>query len=53
MYRVEYKATNAGNAWQGYGSYGSESSAISAASRIAAKYFAVRVTKNGVVVYIV
>ena len=52
MYRVEYKASNAGNAWTGYGSYGSESTAINTASRIAGRYFAVRVICNGQVVFI-
>lgn len=52
MYKVEYKAKNAANAWTGYGSYGSESTAIATADRIRPKYFAVRVTKNGMVVYV-
>jgi len=52
MYKVEFKASNAGNAWQGYGTYGSETSAMQSASRIAGKFFAVRVTKNGQIIWV-
>jgi len=43
MFRVLYKSQNAASAWSTFGSYGSESSALSAAERIADRYFMVRV----------
>lgn len=47
MYKVQFKATNAFQAWANYGSYGSESSALDVASRLSARYFMVRVLKDG------
>ena len=43
MYKVEYKVSNGGQAWQTHGSYSTEQTALSAAARISAKYFMVRV----------
>lgn len=43
MYRVQYKAANAGNSWSGYGTYSSEASAMQVATLISGRYFAVRV----------
>ena len=53
MYRAEYKASNAGNAWSGIGSYGSESQALNAAERKKAQgAYMVRVKdKNGNVIF--
>lgn len=46
MYKVQFKATNAFQAWANYGSYSSESSALNVASRLSARYFMVRVLKG-------
>ena len=43
MFRVQYKASNAGNSWNGYGTYRSEASALQVAGLISGRYFAVRV----------
>lgn len=46
MYKVQYKSSNAGSAWTTSGTYASESTALSNASKIAGKYFMVRVIDN-------
>lgn len=53
MYRAQFKARNAYEAWSGIGTYGSESAAIDAAVRKKnAGAFLVRVIdKNGNVIY--
>ncbi len=43
MYRVQYKTHNASQAWMTKGNYSSESEALGSASRIAGRYFMVRV----------
>jgi len=43
MYKVQYKCSNANQAWNTAGSYGSESDALASAARAAEKYFMVRV----------
>lgn len=43
MYKVQYKSSNVNQAWSTVGSYGSEQSALSNTSRVASKYFMVRV----------
>jgi hypothetical protein len=50
-YKVEYKPSNASQAWSTLGSYGSENSALAAAERIADRYFMVRVMADGYVVW--
>ena len=53
MYRVQYKASNAGNSWCGYGTYSSEASAMQVAGLISGRYFAVRVIdREGRVVWV-
>ena len=53
MYRVQFKPSNAGQAWMGHGTYGSEAAAMQAADRIANKHFAVRVVdRDGRVVWV-
>jgi hypothetical protein len=47
MYKVQFKSHNALQAWMGYGTYGSEGAAIQSATRIAGKYFMVRVIDAG------
>ena len=52
MYKVQYKSSNANQAWSTHGSYGSENSALNNAARIAPKKFMTKVTdSNGHVVW--
>lgn len=42
-YKVQFKSHNAYQSWTSLGSYGSESVALSNATRVAGRYFMVRV----------
>ena len=46
MYKVQFKVSNAFQAWANYGSYSSEASALNVASRLSTRYFMVRVISN-------
>ena len=47
MYKIQYKSNSAYQSWVTLGSYGNESSALSNASRVAGRYFMVRVIDAG------